>query len=105
MLLAGMLLAGSVAAAEPPSLPGTAADAVRTCPGNRELGDTGVYYGNLSVRNISCRQGRRLLQDASLRNGGIRIRRYRCRLIGTYGDGGIYRCTRKHHALRFSAGG
>jgi hypothetical protein len=104
-ILAAALVAGSVKGAERKSMPATSSDTVASCPGNRELGNTGVYYGDLSVRNLSCRQGRRLLRTATLRSGGVRIRGYKCRLIGTYGDGGIYRCTRKHYALRFSAGG
>ena len=83
-----------------------AADTVVSCPGNRRLGTTFVYYGDLSVRNMSCRRGRRLLRAARLtRSGGVRIERYRCRLIGTYGDGGIFRCVRGRYALRFKAGG
>lgn len=104
-LLAGAFLAGSAGGAGPPSLSATAADIVHSCPGNRKLGDTGVYYGGLSVRNMSCRRGRELLRDATLRNGGVRVPGYKCRQIGTYGDGGIYRCTHKRYALRFSAGG
>lgn len=85
---------------------GAAADTVVDCAGNRPLADTGIWYGDLSVRNMSCRRGRRLLSQASLTSrGGVRVPRYRCRLIGHYGDGGIFRCTRMQYALRFSAGG
>lgn len=35
----------------------------------------------------------------------VRVPRFRCRLIGTYSDGGIYRCKRRNNALRFMAGG
>lgn len=82
------------------------ADTVVTCGGNHPLANTGVWYGDMSVRNMSCRRGRRLLAKGSLtRRGRIRIPRYDCKLIGYYGDGGNYRCTRGRYALRFSAGG
>lgn len=104
MLLACVPTSASSVPSQPPSA--TPADTVRDCPGNRKLGDTGVYYGDLSVRNMTCGLGRNLLRRATLSDSGTpRIPGYRCRLIGTYPDGGIYRCTRKSRALRFEAGG
>jgi hypothetical protein len=88
-----------------PATSAHAADTVRSCPGNRPLGNTGVWYGDLSVRNMSCRRGRRVLRRARLRNGRILVSGWRCRLIGYYRDGGIFRCTRDRRAMRFSAGG
>ena len=82
-----------------------AADVVRDCSGNRKLGRTGVYYGDLSVRNISCRGAYRRLRSARLGSSGVVVPGWSCRQIGTYGDGGIYRCTRSRYAMRFSAGG
>jgi hypothetical protein len=85
-----------------PSL-ASAAD-VRDCPGSGRF-DV-AYYGSLSVRNMTCRRGRRLLSTGYLtRRGAARIPRYRCRRIGSYGDGAIYRCTRSIYALRVSIGG
>lgn len=81
------------------------ADVVKDCAGNRPLGQTGAWYGDLSVRNMTCRRAHRLLRTARLVDGNVRVRRFSCRLIGTYGDGGIYRCTRGGKAMRFSAGG
>ena len=80
-----------------------AADTVRSCVGNRPLGDTGMWYGDLSVRNIRCWRGHRLLRSADY-DGDMRIAGWRCSLIGT-SDGGIFRCTRGDRAIRFSAGG
>jgi hypothetical protein len=59
----------------------------------------------LSVRNLGCRRGHRLLRDAGYASMNVQIRGWRCRLIGYYADGGIYRCTRRDRAIRFSAGG
>ena len=69
------------------------------------FGSTGASYGDVSVRNVTCRTAIRLLDRGRLVDGRVRVRGYRCRLIGTYGDGGIYRCTAGGRAIRFSAGG
>lgn len=84
-----------------------AADVVRDCPQGegRMFGNTGAYYGDLSVRNITCATGLRLMRTGRFVNGKARIRGYRCSTIGTYGDGGIFRCTAGRRALRFKAGG
>jgi len=77
---------------------------VRDCPGNARFG--AAFYGDLSVRNMGCRRGRRLVRSGYLTgSGGVRIPRYRCRRIGFYQDGAIYRCTRSRYALRLSVGG
>ena len=105
-----LILAGAAAAAViVPMLATTAdayaADVVRSCQGNHRLGNTGVWYGDLSVRNMTCRRGRRFVHGARLSNGGVVVAGWSCRLIGYYGDGGIFRCTRDRRAMRFSAGG
>ena len=82
------------------------ADVVKDCSGNRPYGNTGAWYGDLSVRNITCRSARTLLRSARFtRRGKARVRGFSCSQIGTYGDGGIFRCTRGGKAMRFSAGG
>lgn len=84
-----------------------AADVVKDCPQaeGRAFGKTGAYYGDLSVRNISCRTGMKSLQTARFTDRNVRVRGYACTQIGTYQDGGIFRCTAGRRALRFSAGG
>jgi hypothetical protein len=105
-IIVAVLLAGvQAAAAAAPSRVSAAADTVRDCPGNRRLGHTIVYYGDLSVRNMACASGRRALRRARLRNGGVAVPGWSCRMIGTYSDGGIFRCTRGGKAMRFKAGG
>ena len=78
---------------------------VRDCPGNRPLARTGAWYGDLSVRNMSCRRARRALGTARFRGRRIVIRGWSCKTIGYYQDGGIFRCTQYSDAMRFSAGG
>jgi hypothetical protein len=64
------------------------------------------YVGDVSVRNTSCRRASALLQTtAYFTSHGVRMRGWRCSSIGTYEDGGIFRCTRGRMAIRFSAGG
>jgi hypothetical protein len=79
--------------------------AVRDCSGNRPLGQTGAWYGDMSVRNLSCHRAQRALRGAWFSQGGVRVRGWSCYQIGTYGDGVIFRCVRGSKAMRFSAGG
>ncbi len=82
------------------------ADVVRSCSGNYRFGDTDIWYGDLSVRNMTCRRGKIIIKrNGYLKHGKAKVAGWRCRLIGYYGDGGIYRCTRGDTAMRFSAGG
>jgi hypothetical protein len=101
------LPAGAWATADGESGPSAyAADVVRSCPGNHRLPNTPVWYGDLSVRNMTCRRGRQSLHGARLTNSGhVGVAGWSCRLIGHYYDGGIFRCTRARRAMRFSAGG
>ena len=104
LVAAALLVSGAMAANPRGAL---ANDVVRDCPQaeGRKFGNTGAYYGDLSVRNISCRTGMRVLRTGRFVNGKARLRGYRCSMIGTYSDGGIFRCTAGNRALRFSAGG
>lgn len=82
------------------------ADTVRSCPGNHPLGGSGpIWYGDLSVRNLSCSTGHSLLRRASYRYPLPVVAGFTCRQVGTYGDGAIYRCVSEARAIRFSAGG
>jgi len=83
----------------------SALGAVRDCPGNRPLGQTGAWYGDMSVRNLSCHRARRALRGSWFSRGGMRVRGWSCYQIGTYGDGAIFRFFRGSRAMRFSAGG
>ncbi len=103
--LIGVALCAWAAFPSGAALATTSADTVRSCSGNYPLGSTALWYGDLSVRNVTCRKGKRLLRSADYRGGNVRIRNWRCSLIGYYGDGGIYRCTNGGKAIRFSAGG
>ena len=51
----------------------SALGAVRDCSGNRPLGQTGAWYGDLSVRNLSCHRAQRALRGAWLSRGGVRV--------------------------------
>ena len=79
--------------------------AVHDCSSNRPLGQTGAWYGDMSVRNLSCYRGQRALRGAWFSQGGVRVRGWSCYQLGTYGDGGIFRCVRGSSAMRFAAGG
>jgi len=79
--------------------------AVRDCPGNRPLAQTGAWYGDMSVRNLSCHRARGALRGAWFSQGGVRVRGWSCYQIGTYSDGAIFLCVRGSRAVRFSAGG
>jgi hypothetical protein len=92
-----------------PAVPGpdvaAASDTVHSFSGSSALGRTGAYSGALSVRNMTCRSGRRLQRTARFRGENVALRGWSGRLIGFYGDGGRYRCTRASRALRPEAGG
>jgi len=80
---------------------------VHSCPGldGAETKAAG-FVGDVSVRNTSCRRASVLLQTAAYYDaGGMHIRGWQCATIGSYSDGGIFRCTRGNAAIRFSAGG
>jgi len=91
-------------------LPGwaSAADRVKSCPGleGKETKAIGSI-GDVSVRNMTCDRARVALQTTAYldRRGKMRVYGYACSQIGTYGDGGIFRCTKGKTAVRFSAGG
>jgi hypothetical protein len=58
-LLTSVALAVLALTAAPPAL-----GAVRDCSGNRPLGQTGAWYGDMSVRNLSCHRAQRALRGA-----------------------------------------
>jgi hypothetical protein len=79
---------------------------VHSCPGLDRAETAAGCVGNVSVRNISCRHASVLLQTAAYYDaGGMHVRGWRCATIGSYSDGGIFRCARGGAAIRFSAGG
>ena len=84
-----------------------ASAAVRPCPGLDGTETKAVgYLGDVSVRNTTCRRASVLLQTAAYYSGrSVRLRGWRCTTVGTYADGGVFRCTRTGMAIRFSAGG
>lgn len=79
----------------------------RSCAGGgRQLGGTGFYYGDLSVRNMRCRRARIILRRRNVvYRGRLVVPRWNCSVIGHYQDGAVFRCTRGRRAMRFSAGG
>jgi hypothetical protein len=87
--------------------PAETADVVRSCAGGgRQLGGTGFYYGDLSVRNMRCRRARIILRRRNVvYRGRLVVPRWNCSVIGHYQDGAVFRCTRGRRAMRFSAGG
>jgi len=78
---------------------------VRSCPGNHPFGNTGMWYGDMSARNMTCAAARRLLARGSYRHPVAVVPGFSCKHIGNYGDGGIFRCVSGRRAIRFSAGG
>ena len=103
-LLAALALVISVPSAYAATAQGSV---VRSCSGNYPLGSTGAWYGDLSVRNMRCRRAHRILSGHRIgtTRHSLLIPGWRCPVIGYYGDGGIFRCTRPGRAMRFSAGG
>lgn len=62
-----------------------------------------IYWSDLSVRRISCRAARRLLNAVPV-SANARPRGYRCRAVGTVYEGATYRCTKGRRTMQFNAG-
>lgn len=66
-------------------------------------GDYPVY--DMTVRNMACGTAKRAVKRGDFSANGFKTRGWRCRQIGTYQEGGLYRCTAGRRAFRWTSGG
>jgi hypothetical protein len=84
------------------ALTGPAFPGAKKCRGDVEAGVIGF---DIRVRNGSCVTAKRTVRKARFRpNGGVSVKGWRCRQVGSYYEGGYYRCNRHRTTIQFGFG-